>query len=347
MAHVAKRPWLSRKPLSSLFNEPDILQHVLRYAGSGQRLFYAAVSTSTSAVFASASRLRWAHESGFRLSTMSAAQWRLAGRVADGDTLAVAHELCANLYACALALGAAEAGSLHALSWLHFMHSWNSLVLPRTGTACIFDHTLMVAAAGAGHVHMLDFLRLHGCPLLASAVNAAASANQVPALRWLHEHNPVLCMVSASLRAAKHGSIEAMAYILPHMGREVGRTLAEALRNMLNAAGCHGQLDAAKWLRQQGAAWPSTMCVGLRRWSGAALEWAIAEGCTSPTSPFAPEALAAYEPLFFGHFEDSDSETELQVLDFFSADTPLSALPADHERVQRYAVQLVALHAVV
>jgi hypothetical protein len=230
MVHVAKRALLSRQtPSRNPFNEPGILHHMLSYACSGQHLFYAAVisvwlnayraansedasSTSTSAVFASASRLRWAHESGLRLSTMSAAQWRLAGRIADSNTLTVAHELCINLYTYALALGAAEAGSLHALIWLHSKHSSKSLFLLQTGTGCIFDYKLMVAAAGAGHMHVLDFLHQHGCPLLASAANAAASANQVLALRWLHEHNPALCMESACLAAAKHGSIEAMAY---------------------------------------------------------------------------------------------------------------------------------------
>jgi hypothetical protein len=137
-------------------------------------------------------------------------------------------------------------------------------------------------------VHLLSFLRQHGCPLRVTALSAAASANRVPALRWLHEHSPASHLQSACLAAAEHGSIEAMAYMLPHL--EPGSLLeskpARVLSNMLNIAGCNGHLDAAKWLRQQGAAWPSILRVVFTEWSGPALVWAREEGCTSPVHLF-------------------------------------------------------------
>jgi hypothetical protein len=62
------------------------------------------------------------------------------------------------------------------------------------------------------------------------------------------------------------------------------RATGESLTAMLNAAGSHGHLAAAQWLRQQGAAWPAVLRVNRDYWwSGAVLAWARAEGCTSPT----------------------------------------------------------------
>jgi hypothetical protein len=307
--HVAKRAWLSRNLSRNPVNEPGMVQHVLSYAGP-EHLFYAAVSslwldayktvnegnatsTSTSAIFASASRLRWASESGLLARTMIAAHWRIAGRLADSDTLAVAHELFPVLDKRALLLGAAEAGSLHALIWLHSKHSSNCPLLPRTDTDCIFDDQLVVTAASAGHVHVLDFLRQHGCPLGSSAINAAASANEMPVLRWLHQHTSTFRMEEVCAFAAAHGSIEAMAYLLPHIEHNPFEWLfsetmdlkpTRALSKMLSIAGCNDQLDAAKWLRQQGAAWPESLRFGMTVWSGAVLAWAREEGCIAPTA---------------------------------------------------------------
>jgi Ankyrin repeats (many copies) len=268
MVHVAKRAWLGKNLSRNPLNELGILLQVLSYAGPGQRLFYAGVSslwldayravnsedatsTSTSAVFASASRLRWAHGSGLPSSPLTSAQSSMVGGTADGDTLAALHELCVVVSTQALAHGAAEAGSLHALIWLHSKHSPSCPLLLRTQAGCVFSYRLAVTAAGAGHVHVLDFLHQHGCPLDASALHAAARGNHVPALRWLHMHTGALCTEPVSLTAARHGSIEAMAYLLPHLQASTGAlTLAEPLTNMLNLAGCHGQLEAAKWLRE-------------------------------------------------------------------------------------------------
>jgi hypothetical protein len=151
MVHVAKRAWLGKNISRNPLNEPGIVHHVLSYAGPGQRLFYAGVnslwldayravnskdatSTSTSAVFASASRLRWAYESGPLVSTlaMSAAQWRIAGRVAYSDTLAALHELCVVVSTQALHMG--QWKQVHSMHWSGFtlsiaqaVHSYREL----------------------------------------------------------------------------------------------------------------------------------------------------------------------------------------------------------------------------
>jgi hypothetical protein len=313
MVHVAKRAWLSRNLSRNPLNEPGILQLVLSYAGPG--LIHAAVSclwldayrtvngedaisTSTSAVITSASRLRWAHDSGLPLSAITAAQRRLVGRVADSDMLVAAHELCADLDPKPLALGAADAGSLHALIWLHSKHSLNCPLLPR-GADNIFDYKLVVAAAGAGHVHVLDFLHQHGCPLRVTAFRAAASANHVHALRWLRTHTPSWHLQDACVSAAAHGSIDALAYMLPYVAIEGtlmstgAHTLARALTDLLNIAGSHGQLEAAKWLRQQGADWPRYLDLGRARWSEQAVSWAREQGFKSRASLLSARFAAA------------------------------------------------------
>jgi hypothetical protein len=138
----------------------------------------------------------------------------------------------------------------------------------------------------------------------------------------------------------------------------VAPTLADALSDMLNLAGSNGHLDAAKWLREQGAAWPQMLCAGFHEWSGPALVWAREEGCISPVAlvngpfddPFevmlaefppapagaAAGAAAAAAAGDFHLFDELDAVgTSPPVMDMVSAHLPLSALPPDHERVQR------------
>ena len=62
----------------------------------------------------------------------------------------------------------------------------------------------------------------------------------------------------------------------------VNDSTARLLTVMLYEAGRFNQLAAAKWLREQGAEWPTVYKKG--RWSGVLLEWAIAEGFEPPTN---------------------------------------------------------------
>eukprot|EP00953_Heterococcus_sp_UTEX-ZZ885_P007597 4590-Heterococcus_DN1.PRE.1 len=58
---------------------------------------------------------------------------------------------------------------------------------------------------------------------------------------------------------------------------------------MLNAAGAHGHLASAQWLRQQGAPWPMMLLFAgvngdeWREWNDELQAWAIAEGFATPT----------------------------------------------------------------
>jgi hypothetical protein len=78
--------------------------------------------------------------------------------------------------------------------------------------------------------------------------------------------------------AAQGGSVDVLAYL-----QQQGLFTSRMLRQMLRIAGAHSKLAAAKWLRQQGAQWPAVLCWKEMVWSDDKLEWARAEGCTSPT----------------------------------------------------------------
>ena len=82
------------------------------------------------------------------------------------------------------------------------------------------------------------------------------------------------------IAAAEQGIIEHMTYMLQHENAS-----AAVLSKMLNAAGAHGHLVAAQWLRyEHHAEWPTMLHFGGQVWSGDTLEWARAEGCDSPNT---------------------------------------------------------------
>jgi hypothetical protein len=53
------------------------------------------------------------------------------------------------------------------------------------------------------------------------------------------------------------------------------------LTEALDYAACSSKLAAAKWLRQQGAQWPTAFRMW-PSWSPEVVAWARAEGCTTP-----------------------------------------------------------------
>eukprot|EP00953_Heterococcus_sp_UTEX-ZZ885_P010059 5878-Heterococcus_DN1.PRE.2 len=118
----------------------------------------------------------------------------------------------------------------------------------------------------------------------------AAETNQLHALRWLREHGCPCDYIYACMFAAHGGSVSVMAYMLEEQQQQQEIGLDAAARTaflavMLRAAGANGKLAAAQWLRAQGAAWPARLQYTFnhkqQQWSGAVLEWARSEGCTS------------------------------------------------------------------
>jgi hypothetical protein len=68
--------------------------------------------------------------------------------------------------------------------------------------------------------------------------------------------------------------------VMTHLQQQGLLTGTAVLSKMLDKAASVNKLAAAKWLREQGAEWPTVFAWS--PWSGAALQWAKAEGCIIP-----------------------------------------------------------------
>jgi hypothetical protein len=148
-----------------------------------------------------------------------------------------------------------------------------------------FDATTMTAAATAGQIAMCEYLRSVGCKWNADVCGRAAESGQLDALCWLREHGCPWNVCDVGMHVAHTGHTNILDYVI-----EQGEVLdVELLTDALNCAGAFGQLAAAQWFRQHGAQWPAvlrhTAHPGFStEWTGAVLDWARAEGCTSPTT---------------------------------------------------------------
>jgi hypothetical protein len=275
-------------------------------------------TTWFSSVFASPSRVEFALESG--LGCTAKAYQRTAGRFADIAALATAHKLGMEYTATTMTV-AAQCNKLAEVQYLHNQGCpWSSSLLEKAARdghfellrwcyehGCPFldpiarapayaaqsgnvelmawvlqlpgaqlSEAVMKAAVSHGYTDMCKYLHEQQCPWDASATQQAAVDGHIDLLRWLLDngcpwHADKLCMAGAD-----SGSIELMSYL-----QQQGLlTSAELLTEMLESAGCYNNLAAAKWLREQGAEWPTEFDVFV--WSGEVLEWARAEGCTTP-----------------------------------------------------------------
>jgi hypothetical protein len=142
-------------------------------------------------------------------------------------------------------------------------------------------------AAGSGHADILRYLDEHGCPHdSVAACNAAALGGYINTLSYMHERTWPWDAIRACELAAVSGSID----IIKHIVEQDSLVFTAAqLTKMLNAAGCHEQLETAQWLRQQGAQWPAVLLYNDHvaehshawPWHGGTLKWAREQGCAS------------------------------------------------------------------
>jgi hypothetical protein len=65
--------------------------------------------------------------------------------------------------------------------------------------------------------------------------------------------------------------------VLQYLAEQCDSFTSKKLQEMLNAAGAYGKLDAAVWLRQQGAEWPAVLKFTWKVWEGDTLAWAVQE----------------------------------------------------------------------
>ena len=216
-----------------------------------------------SAVFGSLSRVRLAQARGLLFTTQS--YQHAAGRYADIATLQAAHA-AGMRYSYAAMDGAARCNQLAVVQFLR-------------AQGCPWDSCVYNMVARRGDLGLCAFLHAEGCPWSTRACNEAAVNGHADTLRWLREHGCPWTVKRVYLSAAQGGSLAVMTYL-----QEQGvLSTAAVLVEMLNVAGAYNNIAAADWLRQQGAEWPAVLHYGRQPWSGDALLWARAEGCTSPT----------------------------------------------------------------
>jgi hypothetical protein len=252
--------------------------------------------TLYSSVFASPARVQVAHCSGLNLNKPQCQY--AAGKYASAATLLAACALGAQVTIATLK-GAAAAGDLTKLMWLHSKQQCRlgdgiSLHAAMSGSVAVlswlsehstgFTAVTCAMAARYNQLGALQFLRAADCDWGVIVSDAAAETASFETLRWCREHGCPWDSASICEAAARGGSVQVLCYL-----QQRGMVITPAqLTAMLNAAGAHSKLAAAQWLREQGAEWPAILRYEELyhkplKWSGAALAWARAEGCDSPT----------------------------------------------------------------
>jgi hypothetical protein len=304
IAEVCKL-WQQTYRMIAIAQLPALTRHIL---GVGSKLFACHPKmTLGQAVFASQSRLKWAHDAGLTIvsrrdSDMHKMEY-LAGLCADLYTLALAVELESGLQSSdSVLLGAAASGCTSKVSWLC---DQRQQPLPRqvmwfaasSGNLDMLQlvnqpnhmlkgegKMLIRIAAERGYLGMCIYLRSEGCAWDTTVCAHAVAGCHLRTLRWLHEGGCPWDYRSLCLDAARAGSVQILTYLQLHHPSESAQWqwTAALLTEMLHCAGRWDQLAAAQWLREVGAQWPAQLHATRRKWSGAVLAWARAEGCTAP-----------------------------------------------------------------
>jgi hypothetical protein len=173
---------------------------------------------------------------------------------------------------------AAAGGSIEVMQWLRAEHH------------APLSASMICSAAKYNQLAVMRYLRAEGCAWDASACTAAATycghrgtaaIDELTTLQWLRDHGCSWDVADVRKVAPRSGSIG----LLSHVIQQGGAPTAAELTYMLNVAGANRKLEAAKWLRQQGAEWPALLQHKQGRlllaWSETSLDWARSEGCTS------------------------------------------------------------------
>jgi hypothetical protein len=275
--------------------------------------------TLYSSVLASPSRVKLAHTS--RLDCASGAYQLTAGKHVDITTLAAAHEL-GMPYTHATMAGAAKDNKLAEVQYLHTQGCpWSLMLLNEAAQngyfellrwcrlhgcsfCCVRKATqyaaesgnvdlvaymlqqpatglsagVMAAAASRGRTAVCQYLHQLHCPWGTDSTSTAAAHGHVQLLDWLIDNGCPWDEHQLCMAAAQGGSVE----VLAHLQQQGLLTSTALLTEALDGAAWLSKLPAAKWLREQGAEWP-TAFRQQRSWSYEVLAWARAEGCTTPT----------------------------------------------------------------
>jgi hypothetical protein len=172
-------------------------------------------------------------------------------------------------------MAAAESGSVPLMRWLQ----------QQEGVAA--SNLALCFAAEYGHTALCDYLHDDVGLAWSECVTAAAAKGcETELVHWLLAQGCPADPTQMCESAAQGGSIELMAEYLQQLQCSTATAEAqqELLTDMLNAAGAHGHLAAAQWVRERGTAWPEALHFEQTStdWYGATLAWARAAGCTAP-----------------------------------------------------------------
>ncbi|KAG5184144.1 hypothetical protein JKP88DRAFT_245008 [Tribonema minus] len=196
---------------------------------------------------------------------------------------------------------AAQRGHVRALAWMK-------------AHGCLWDEGLVAAAAGSGQRAALEWLRNEGgCEWSEATLSAAAIGGHYELVLWLKDQGCPWPSETMALDAALGGSVPLLTWLQAR--GEGGSWSRDALGAMLWRACFMNHLAAAKWLRDQGAPWPSSLLKvqkqGAACWRLSVLQWAISNGC--PWSNWSSAACATLQALpFMGLDYSAEGSQEAQ-----------------------------------
>jgi hypothetical protein len=138
----------------------------------------------------------------------------------------------------------------------------------------------MTRAAQNGRLDVCQYLHSIGCDWNESACEYAAFSNDLELLKWLHKNG---CPWDARqiLLDSRAGHDKLRKYLL----RKTPEWQTPAvLTDLLNESGVVSDITVSKWLRKQGAEWPTVLVFNNQKWPPPTVRWARKQGCTSPCS---------------------------------------------------------------
>jgi len=204
-------------------------RRVMCQRGSQHARFPCGVRTRHAAAWASAARLAWARQSGYKWRASDVALCAEQGRF---EVLQWAWEQgCpADERTCS---AAARGGHLSVLQFARQQ-------------GCRWDSRTCSAAAAGGRLEVLQWARQQGCPWDADTCSEAAAAGRLEVLQWARQHgapwNALVCMM-----AAGGGHLSVLRW-----ARDNGCHWTELT---CTAAAAGGHLQTLKWLRENGCPW--------------------------------------------------------------------------------------------
>jgi hypothetical protein len=135
-------------------------------------------------------------------------------------------------------------------------HLYMCIYLVDNSSSEIIDDSSLLTAAELGHTHILKW-----------------GVNLVREQRSVNVRSLILRV------ACSTGCVDTLQFLYPHLPAE-GNTAG--FTHGLSYAAVRGFLEAAKWFKEKGGCWPSTLGDGSANWPNHLVEWARRENCTAP-----------------------------------------------------------------